>query len=313
MKGSIFSFFPPESLESQMKSIGDQNASVQGLNQQIQIFHPRTSSKMSGNEISSAVPPPKTPSKKNDSNMISRIQNMMHHQRLESRSEQKRGKSARGNSLSAFNDSKLNFADSTDRNVEADEEALQGLTPRKVPYYFQNKPLETLDEQAEDNLQTLTTPRIDYSNNYKRQDDSKIMMPLMLRDETVQEDTSVRVSQIEIMQAMQNSDDDLEMGTNCNLSQINLATAEDQKESEQRNPEALQQPSGDPTTEDQEVMNAQLEEDMTLSARRVPTEKASQGMSLKSKAKTSVSRKLSNSVSKQEATSYVSQTVGKYS
>lgn len=36
-------------------------------------------SKMSGNEISSAVPPPKTPSKKNDSNMISRIQNMMHH------------------------------------------------------------------------------------------------------------------------------------------------------------------------------------------------------------------------------------------
>ena len=76
------------------------------------------------------------------------------------------------------------------------------MTPRKVPYYFQNKPLETLDEQAEDNLQTLTTPRIDYSNNYKRQDDSKIMMPLMLRDETVQEDTSVRVSQIEIMQAM---------------------------------------------------------------------------------------------------------------
>lgn len=45
-------------------------------------------------------------------------------------------------------------------------------------------------------------------------------------------------------------------------------------------------------------MNAQLDEDLTLSARRVPTEKASHGMSLKSKAKTSVSRKLSYSVSK---------------
>lgn len=77
------------------------------------------------------------------------------------------------------------------------------MTPRKVPYYFQNQPLETLREQTEDNLQTLTTPRIDYSNNnYLRQNDSKIMVPLMLRDETLQEDTSVRVSHIEIMQAM---------------------------------------------------------------------------------------------------------------